>query len=118
MFLRIQDVAAPTLVSLANTWEQNYHRIRSLYGISDETYRNTNNRLLFGPGQGSTIGPYLWLLCFILVSLALSPEAPKIWLQLAYHQATEEFLEEVFVDDTGLGTNNSELKKDNIEQPP
>jgi hypothetical protein len=56
MFLRIQDVAAPTLVSLANTWEQNYHRIRSLYGVRipliallEELYKESRGGAQDGP---------------------------------------------------------------------
>jgi len=100
------------LASLARTWEQSYHRIRSLYGISDELYSNTSDRLFFGPGQGSTIGPFLWLLCFILISMSLSKDAPKISLQSVDHTTTVEYVGEAFVDDTVLGTNDSDPGKD------
>lgn len=51
------------LRSLQSTWQHTMHRIKTTYGISEEHYTNCLERFLFGPGQGSTIGPILWLLC-------------------------------------------------------
>jgi len=67
IFLRILDLSHTAVTFLATTWEHTFHRIRTMYGISEETYRNLPDCLLYGPGQGSTIGPFLWLLCFIYV---------------------------------------------------
>jgi len=58
--------------SLAQTWEETTHLIRTKYGISDEGYSNDKLNLLFGPGQGATLGPFLWLLCFIIFQEGLS----------------------------------------------
>jgi hypothetical protein len=49
IFLQILGVAAPTLESLAKTWELSVHRIRSAYGISSHSYTNEAGYLLFGP---------------------------------------------------------------------
>jgi len=98
------------MASLARTWEQSYHRSRSLYGISDEMYLNEWNRLLFGRGQGSTIGPFLWLLCFLLISLSLSSTAPKIESSLVEHTVEVQYVGEAFIDDTGLGTNKTIMR--------
>jgi hypothetical protein len=92
-------------LSLARTWETTYHRIRTLYCISDETYMNSTDYLLYGPGQGSTIGPFLWLLCFVLISLSLDPSTPRIKLSDVSQTKVVEYVGEAFVDDTGLGTN-------------
>jgi len=59
IFLRILGLHPSTVSSLAKTWEQSYHRIKTAYGISEELYSNSAETLLFGPGQGSTIGPFL-----------------------------------------------------------
>jgi hypothetical protein len=96
--------ATPSLVAaLAKTWEGTFHRIKTLYGISTEQYQNAMDCLLYGPGQGSTIGPLLWLLCFLLTHNSLSPEIPRIILTLVYKMTTVEQVGEAFVDDTSLG---------------
>jgi len=70
--------------------------------------------LLFGPGQGSTIGPLLWLLCFFLIYLSLDKKVSKIKLTAVDNTTKVEYVGEAFVDDTGLGTNDitSENKAD------
>jgi hypothetical protein len=94
--------------SLAKTWEGTFQKIKTLYGISEEQYENTMDRLLYGPGQGSTIGLLLWLLCFWLIYNYLSPEIPKIFLSSANKMITMEQIGEAFVDDTSLGCNSKD----------
>lgn len=122
VFLCILGLAAPTLESLARTWENSYHRICSLYGISKEIYANEWNRLLFGPGQGSTIGPYLWLLCFLLIASSLSSSCPKMEVSLVNYSPLVKYVGEAFMDDTGLGTNQltpgSSANNDTSNQSP
>jgi hypothetical protein len=67
IFLQILGISATAEASLAATWEQTFHRIKTLYGISTNGYANHPDCILYGPGQGSTIGPFLWLLCFLLI---------------------------------------------------
>jgi hypothetical protein len=105
LFLRILGLSPSVVSSLAATWEQTFHWIKTLYGISEETYANTSDRPLYGPGQGSTIGPLLWLLCFILIFMSLGDQVPRITLQAVHNPTPVSFVGEAFVDDTGLGTN-------------
>jgi hypothetical protein len=77
LFLRILGLAPTIIASLAKTWETTYHRIKTIYGISNHQYANSFHFLLYGPGQGSTIGPFLWLLCFILIFFLLKPQSPQ-----------------------------------------
>jgi len=105
VFLMILGLSPSAASSLANTWEQTYHRIKTLYGILEETYRNNKGCLLYGPGQGSTIGPFLWLLCFILIFLSLGASSPQIHLQSVNRGSKISYVGEAFVDDAGLGTN-------------
>jgi hypothetical protein len=107
LFLRILGLAPTFIASLATTWETTYHRIKTIYGISNHQYTNSSQYLLYGPGQGSTIGPFLWLLCFILIFSSLSPNAPKITIISADKRTKVDFIGEAFVDDTGLGTNQT-----------
>jgi hypothetical protein len=101
--------ATPTFIaSLAETWEGAFHRIEMLYGISTEQYNNAMDCLLYGPGQGTTIGPLLWLLCFLLIYNSLSPEIPRIIMSSVKKMITVEQVGEAFVDDTSLGCNATE----------
>jgi hypothetical protein len=109
VFLRILGVPHTDLYSLASTWETTRHKIRTLYGISEEGCANDPTRLLYGPGQGSTIGPFLWLLCFILVHCSLSATSPRIHLMSVDRREKLKCVGEAFVDDTGLGTNSTGL---------
>jgi len=108
IFLRILGLS-PTVVSLlATTWENTFHRIQTLYGISEETYSNVSDCLLYGPGQGSTIGPFLWLLCFILIFMSLGNQVSRITIRPVHNPTTICFVGEAFVDNTGLGTNEGD----------
>jgi hypothetical protein len=51
--------ALPATKSLSKTWSNTKHNIKTIYETSDHEYRNTTDIPLFGPGQGSTLGPFL-----------------------------------------------------------
>jgi hypothetical protein len=106
IFMQILGVVAPTLDSLAKTWELSVHRIRSAYGISSHSDANEAGYLLFRPGQDSSIGPFLWPICFLLISLSLSHSTLKIDITCVEKKTEANYAGETFVDNTGLGTNN------------
>jgi len=107
IFLRILGLSHTAVTSLATTWEHTFHRVRTMYGISEETYRNLPDCLLYGPGQGSTIGPFLWLLCFILIFMSLGP-VPNISIKSITRSVSVTYVGEAFVDYAGLGTNQGD----------
>jgi hypothetical protein len=115
IFLKILGVSPNTVDSLAHTWSQTMHSIRTLYGTSTQTYKNHPDKLLYGPGQGSTIGPLLWLLCFILINHSLSSTAPSITLRSVSGDTITMYRGESFVDDTGLGVNGDAHSTSNEE---
>jgi hypothetical protein len=105
LFLLKLGVSNLTIQSLANTWSETVHKIKTLYGTSSESYKNTPAYFLFGPGQGSTIGPLLWLICFMLITNSLSKQAPSIRLRSVDKEITYTSHGDAFVDDAGLGCN-------------
>jgi hypothetical protein len=53
-----------------NLWQKHgqklYYCIRTKFGLASTTYAYINEAPLFGPEQGSTLGPFLWLMCYYL----------------------------------------------------
>lgn len=103
LFLRKIGVPSNIVQSLAETWEHTFHRIKTMYGVSNAQYQNTLEFFLFGPGQGSTIGPLLWLICFLLIVRSLSLQTPKMNIKSVDQKTKVSLRGDAFVDDAGLG---------------
>jgi hypothetical protein len=109
LLLQLLRLGAPptTTKSLSQTWENTNHRIRTQFGVSEESYGYTCETPLFGPGQGSTIGPFLWLLCFCLIADALGSNAPSMVFTSTDNTVTITNTGDAFVDDAYLGTTST-----------
>jgi hypothetical protein len=115
LFLRRLGVPLSTIRALSSTWEQTTHRIKTLYGVSQASYSNTLEYFLFGPGQASTIGPILWLICFLLIYRSVMPGTTGMVFTSTNNSHTVNSKGTAFVDDTGLGCTNPPQSKDTSE---
>jgi hypothetical protein len=101
--LRKLGANSKAVQSLAETWNHTIHYIKTKYGISSTSYKNSADSLLFGPGQGSTLGPFLWLLCFILIVNSINPGTPRLSHTSVDGLFNIDHFGDSFVDDTALG---------------
>ncbi len=68
LLLQLACLGCPLMAtsSLGTSWMEAVHHVKTKYGIPEESYSSTSTTPLFGSGQGSTPGPFLWIFCFIL----------------------------------------------------
>jgi hypothetical protein len=109
LFLLHLGVSKTIVSSLAKSWESTVHHIHTVYGISTEGHSNEANSLLFGPGQGATLGPFLWILCFILISMFIPAKVPCLHHTSVDQSVSVSHLGQSFVDDTNLGCSEVSL---------
>jgi len=88
--------------SLAETWANMVHVIRTAYGRSTSEYRSTPQVPLYGAGQGSTNGPFFWLLMFIILHDSLDPEMRTLVFVSAWASFYTSRPGDSFVDDPEL----------------
>lgn len=95
-----------TTQTLAQTWAQCTHFSRTQFEVSTQSYTNTTENLLFGPGQGFTIGPFLWLLCYCLMVDSMRKDILKYKAISCDNSHKVKPAGSSFVDDMGLGVTN------------
>jgi hypothetical protein len=87
---------------IGELWDEVVHLVKTIYGISSETYGSTLEKPLYGPGQGSTCEPLFWLLCYWVIVNSLDPMISAAKFYSACKSILIEITGVSFVDDTSL----------------
>ena len=108
-YLKLRQLGMPmsAIKSLADTWSQMVHVIRTAYGRSSSSYRSTKRKPLYGAGQGSTNGPFFWLLMFILMLDSFDPSLRALLFISVCAQLVASRKGDAFVDDSHLGVTSA-----------
>ena len=79
------------------------YTVKTVYGISEESYRGTLIEPLFGTGQGSGASPAVWLSLVVILLQTLDRLIPdRVNFSCPSGAITHQRLADAFVDDTAL----------------
>lgn len=100
--LKRLGATSSSTMALSKTWTNATHHIKTQFGVSQELYTYTPQIPLFGPGQGSAIGPFLWLVCFCLIADSLG-SCPTMTVASVNQSIVVTSTGDAFVNDLYLG---------------
>jgi len=92
---------------IGELWDNVVHLVKTVYGISSVSYGNTQEKPLYGPGQGSTCGPLFWLLCYWVIVSSIDPTLKVATFISACKSIIVEITGVSFVDDSSLSITSS-----------
>ena len=79
------------------------YTVKTVYGVSEESYRGTVFEPLFGTGQGSGASPAVWLSLVVILLQTLDRLIPdRVNFSCPSGTITHQRLADAFVDDTAL----------------
>ena len=102
-FLQRIGVSVAALHCVCRTFDEAVHYIKTSYGLSRQTYKGTKEVPLFGAGQGTTGGPFFWLLMFKVIYDAIDQSLRGMEFVSPCRNHTSVRLGDAFVDDTAFG---------------
>jgi len=103
LYLQRMGVLVVVLMSVCLNFEDAYHYIKTAHGYSKETYRSTKAVPLYGACQGTTVGPFFWLIIFSLIMEAFDPDLKGMTFYSPCRTIQTARFGDAFVDDTKFG---------------
>ena len=103
LFLQRMGVALAAIMCVCRTFDETKHYIRTAHGLSKNYYEGTKEVPLFGAGQGTTVGPFFWLLIFSVMLEAFDPELKGMSFSSPCKTIQTQRYGDAFVDDTKFG---------------
>ena len=107
LLLRRLGVPLQAIRSLADTWSQMTHVIQTAHGRSGSAYRSTTKVPLYGAGQGSTNGPFFWILMFWILFASIDTTLRALLFISACCNLAVSRIGDAFVDDSHLGVTSA-----------
>jgi hypothetical protein len=104
LFLLMKRLGTPQSVVplFGGAWTNTAHKIKTAYSTSENSYISNPERP-FSPGQGSTCGPFLWILCCCLITDSIDPTIQGLVFVSACTMFVLSSYGEAFVGDFSLG---------------
>jgi hypothetical protein len=99
---------------LGKLWEKLEHHISMGYGISENTYSGTAEKLLYGNGQGRCSSPIIWALLNQLILKALGETFECIMPVSVDKSKTRTKPGDSFVDNTTMGVPSDDTNREPV----
>lgn len=109
LYLIRLGIAIAALNCVCRTFDETKHYIKTAHGLSEAFYEGTKEVPLYGAGQGTTVGPFFWLLIFSIMMEAFDPQLRGMTFMSPCRTIRTERLGDAFVDDTKFGVTAEHL---------
>jgi len=103
LYLQRLGVSIMAITAVCRAFDEAIHYVKTAYGISSATYTATPETPLYGAGQGTTVGPFFWLLTFCLIYEAFDPSLLGMHFTSTCGRVISDRYGDAFVDDTKFG---------------
>ena len=103
LYLQRLGIAIAAITCVCRTFDETRHYIKTAHGLSTSYYEGTKAVPLFGAGQGTTGGPFFWLLLFSIMLEAFDPSLKGLLFTSPCGKVCTQRLGDAFVDDTMFG---------------